>query len=96
MLDRNFWRRPAAPARARQPRHHPGGYVDITPYATSTLPAGRIVLNLHWGIGGPAATRGWTLSADHLHTDEGSTRPHIAFADVRLPASAVLVASPLG
>ena len=72
---------------------NPDRHVDITLYATLAIdPADRLVLTLHWAIGGPAAARGWTLTADRTDPDSRTTHLHVASADGRLPAPADLAA----
>jgi hypothetical protein len=72
---------------------NPDRHVDITLYATLAIdPADRLVLTLHWAIGGPEAVRGWTLTADRTDPDSVTTHLHVASADGRLPAPADLAA----
>jgi hypothetical protein len=69
---------------------NPDGHVDITLYATLHIdPADKLVLTMHWAIGGPEAVRGWTLTADRTDPDR-VTPLHVASADGRLPAPAEL------
>jgi hypothetical protein len=70
---------------------NPDRHVDITLYATLAIdPADKLLLTLHWAIGGPAAVRGWTLTADRTDPDSVTTQVHIASADGPLPAPADL------
>lgn len=72
---------------------NPDRHVDITLYATLDIdPADRLVLTLHWAIGGPTAARGWTLTSDHHTPDRDTLHRHIASADGPLPAPADLAA----
>jgi hypothetical protein len=72
---------------------NPDRHVDITLYATLAIdPADKLVLTLHWAIGGPEAVRGWTLTADRTDPDSRTTHRHIASADGPLPAPTDLAA----
>jgi hypothetical protein len=75
------------------------GHVDITVYATITLPsdphqpgrpAGAVLLTLTWGIGGSRQDRSsWTLTLDRRTGGQVEHR-HLGSADTRLPAPADL------
>jgi hypothetical protein len=73
------------------------GHVDITVYATITLPtdrpdrpAGTVLLTLNWGIGGTRQNRSsWTLTLDRRTGGQVEHR-HLGSADTRLPAPADL------
>jgi hypothetical protein len=72
---------------------NPDRHVDITLYATLAIdPADKLVLTLHWAIGGPETVRGWSLTADRTDPDSVITHRHVASADGPLPAPADLAA----
>ena len=70
------------------------GHVDITIYATITLPGGpqqpvrKVLLTLIWGLGG--GRTGWTLTMDRYTGRQLVDHRHLGSADTRLPAPADL------